>query len=96
MTRAPAQAQVPLWRWVLGYARRRRRGLAYLAGVMLAEAGLQALAPWPMMVLVNQVLYGHPSPLRRKRRSCTHSPYISDRPPRLSPLMRRRTFGSTE
>src|SRR3978361_1027803 len=40
--------------------------------------------------------YGHPSPLNRKRRSCTHSPYISDRPPRLSPLMRRRTFGSTD
>jgi ABC-type multidrug transport system fused ATPase/permease subunit len=51
-----------LWRWVLGYALRRRAGLLLLGAVMVLEACVQSLAPWPMKALVDQALRGEPAP----------------------------------
>src|SRR5262245_56096621 len=52
----------PLWRLVAARAVHRRGGLALLALVMAVEAGIVALAPWPMKVLVDYVLLGQPMP----------------------------------
>ncbi|HYE61494.1 MAG TPA: ABC transporter ATP-binding protein [Phycisphaerales bacterium] len=47
---------------MLTYGRRRRAGLGVLAWLMLAEAALSALLPWPMKVLVDNVLGTEPLP----------------------------------
>lgn len=51
---------VYLCRWALRYALRTWRGLAAVLTVMLIKTGLDVLAPWPMKVLVDNVLYGKP------------------------------------
>jgi ATP-binding cassette subfamily B protein/subfamily B ATP-binding cassette protein MsbA len=51
-----------LCRWALGYALRRRVGLAGVLAVLLARVGLDALKPWPMKLLVDHVLKGEPMP----------------------------------
>ncbi len=53
---------VNLAAWILGYLRPyRRRALAVLV-LVLAETGLTALTPWPLKVLVDNVLGGTPFP----------------------------------
>ena len=53
---------VNLAAWILGYLRPYRwRALAVLL-LVLAETGLTALAPWPLKVLVDNVLGGAPLP----------------------------------
>jgi ATP-binding cassette subfamily B protein/subfamily B ATP-binding cassette protein MsbA len=44
--------------WAMGYALRRKAGLATLLAVTLLKIGLEALKPWPMKVLVDHVLKG--------------------------------------
>ena len=53
---------VNLAAWILGYLRPYRgRAFAVLL-LVLAETGLTALAPWPLKVLVDNVLGGAPFP----------------------------------
>jgi ATP-binding cassette subfamily B protein/subfamily B ATP-binding cassette protein MsbA len=46
--------------WALGYALRRKTGLAGLAGALLAKIWLDVLKPWPMKLLVDHVLKNEP------------------------------------
>jgi ATP-binding cassette, subfamily B, bacterial len=48
--------------WALGHARRRKGALAVVLGVMLLKVGVDVLKPWPMKVLVDNVLQGAPLP----------------------------------
>src|SRR4051794_511271 len=41
-------------------AARRRAGLAAVSATMLAQVGLAAVRPWPMKVLVDNVLHAKP------------------------------------
>jgi ATP-binding cassette subfamily B protein/subfamily B ATP-binding cassette protein MsbA len=52
----------PLFRWILSYARPYRARLAVLAGLSLIEVGLGALTPWPIAIVVDNVLERHPWP----------------------------------
>ena len=54
--------RVALRSWVIGYARRHRRGLSLLGGLMVVEAVLTAAVPWPMKVLVDHALGADPAP----------------------------------
>ncbi len=51
-----------LLRWALRQARRHARPLAVLLILLIIQAGLQALTPWPMKVLVDHVLDRQPPP----------------------------------
>ena len=51
-----------LLRWVLGYARRRWYGVAFVLLLMLLRIGINVLRPWPMKVLVDHVLEGRAYP----------------------------------
>jgi ATP-binding cassette subfamily B protein/subfamily B ATP-binding cassette protein MsbA len=50
------------WRFLGSYARRHKRGISIIAALMAAEVALGALAPWPMKVLVDNVLRDDPLP----------------------------------
>ncbi len=50
------------WLEILGYALPHWRSLAVIALLMLLSVGLEALVPWPMKVLVDNVLQGDPLP----------------------------------
>jgi ATP-binding cassette subfamily B protein len=58
--RTPADNIIRLCGWALGYALRRKAGLAAVLAVMLLKVGLDALRPWPMKLLVDHVLNGRP------------------------------------
>jgi ATP-binding cassette subfamily B protein/subfamily B ATP-binding cassette protein MsbA len=45
-----------------GYARAERRGLAALTALVLAGVAFEALAPWPLKLIVDHVLSGEPLP----------------------------------
>jgi ATP-binding cassette subfamily B protein/subfamily B ATP-binding cassette protein MsbA len=51
---------VALCAWALGYAWRRRGGLAAVLATMLARTGLDLLKPWPLVIVVDHVLEGRP------------------------------------
>jgi len=48
--------------WSLGYAARRWPGLLTVVVMTLLKTGLEVLKPWPMKVLVDQVLSDKPAP----------------------------------
>src|SRR6266851_5971950 len=48
--------------WSLGHARRRWPALTGVLAAMLLKAGLDVLKPWPMKVLIDQVIGGQPMP----------------------------------
>jgi ATP-binding cassette, subfamily B, bacterial len=48
--------------WIGSYMRPYRWRLALLAVVSVVEVGVGALAPWPLKVVVDNVLVGHPLP----------------------------------
>ena len=53
--------RTPFWqlsRWLLGYARPYRRRFTLYVGLTFGEVLLGLLVPWPMKVLVDNVL-GH-------------------------------------
>jgi len=50
------------WLKILSYALPHWRPLAGIAGLMFLSVGLEALVPWPMKVLVDNVLQGDPIP----------------------------------
>src|SRR5207253_10867791 len=64
---APSTRQRGRYRVLLAYARPYRRGWATIVLVTLATTGLGLLTPWPMKILVDNVLgrKGLPSPLDR-------------------------------
>jgi ATP-binding cassette, subfamily B, bacterial len=47
---------------LLRYARPHLPGLSVVVAAMLAEVGLQLLRPWPLKILIDNVLGGHPLP----------------------------------
>ena len=47
---------------LLRYVRPYWRALLVVLATMLAEVGLQLLRPWPLKILVDNVLGGHPIP----------------------------------
>src|SRR5262245_56051162 len=49
---------IGLTRWALGYAVRRRRAMLVVLGALLVKIGLDVLKPWPMKLLVDNVLHG--------------------------------------
>jgi ABC-type multidrug transport system fused ATPase/permease subunit len=49
-------------RWIASYMRPYRWRLAALAAVSVIEVALGALTPWPLKVVVDNVLVGHPLP----------------------------------
>ena len=51
-----------LVRWIGAYMRPYRWRLALLAVVSVVEVGVGALAPWPLKIVVDNVLIGHPLP----------------------------------
>ena len=51
-----------LARWIASYMRPYRWRLALLALVSVVEVGVGALTPWPLKVVVDNVLSGHPMP----------------------------------
>ncbi|MGH9409722.1 MAG: ABC transporter ATP-binding protein [Vicinamibacterales bacterium] len=53
----------PLIRWILPYARPYSARLAILAVLSLIEVGLGALTPWPIAIVVDNVLERHPWPV---------------------------------
>jgi ATP-binding cassette subfamily B protein/subfamily B ATP-binding cassette protein MsbA len=48
--------------WTLGFLRPHRARVAAIAGLSVVEIGLAALAPWPLKIVVDNVLSGHPLP----------------------------------
>src|SRR5437773_10598514 len=48
--------------WVLKYARRRGWGVAAVLATMILKIGMDLLRPWPMKVLVDNVLGGKKVP----------------------------------
>ena len=52
---------------LLRYARKHARGLSVVLLMMLVEVGLQLLRPWPLKILVDDVLLGLTSDRRRIR-----------------------------
>ena len=63
----------PLSRWLLGYAWPHRRKFAVYIGLMFGEVLLGLLVPWPMKVLVDNVLGGNPLPAWAQ---LSHSPLV--------------------
>jgi ABC-type multidrug transport system fused ATPase/permease subunit len=64
----PSHSAIPdlslgrLCRWVLRYALRRRLALLAVMGVILVQAGLAVIKPWPMKFLLDYVLDTKPMP----------------------------------
>lgn len=58
----PAEPSTPLWAWTLSFLRPYGRRVALLATLSLLEIGLGVLAPWPLKVVVDNVLGGRPMP----------------------------------
>src|SRR5262245_4479521 len=57
------RAQRPwLVSWTLSFLRPYRGRVAVIAILALAEIGLAALSPWPLKIVVDSVLGGHPIP----------------------------------
>jgi ATP-binding cassette, subfamily B, bacterial len=54
--------QLPLLRWTLSYLRPYRGRVSLLAVLLLTEIGLGALQPWPLAVVIDNVLGGEPFP----------------------------------
>jgi ATP-binding cassette subfamily B protein/subfamily B ATP-binding cassette protein MsbA len=50
--------------WALRYAARRWAGLFWVLAAMVLKTGLDVLQPWPMKMLVDNVLGGQPVPAR--------------------------------
>src|SRR2546426_5050307 len=50
------------YRILLGYAARRRRFFLFILALTVAASALMALHPWPMKLLVDNVLYKEPLP----------------------------------
>ena len=48
--------------WTLSFLRPHRAQVALIAALSLVEIGLAALAPWPLKIVVDNVLGGHPLP----------------------------------
>lgn len=59
---APAAGTVRRQLRLLRYARPHLRGLTVVVAAMLAEVGLQLLRPWPLKLLIDNVLGGHRIP----------------------------------
>jgi ATP-binding cassette subfamily B protein/subfamily B ATP-binding cassette protein MsbA len=55
-----ADGTLKLCRWALGYALRRWQNLLAVVGVMMLGIAFAVLGPWPMKVLVDNVLNGQP------------------------------------
>lgn len=53
---------MPLFFWIAAYVRPYRSRLAFLALLSVLEVGLAALAPWPIKIVVDQVLSHQPRP----------------------------------
>jgi ABC-type multidrug transport system fused ATPase/permease subunit len=53
---------VPLVSWTLSFLRPYRARVAAIAILALTEIGLAALSPWPLKIVVDSVLGGHPVP----------------------------------
>ena len=51
-----------LARWTISFLEPYRFRVAVIAALSFAEIGLAALAPWPLKVIVDNVLGGHPLP----------------------------------
>lgn len=51
-----------LFTWLLPYALRRWRGLALVLAAAVVGVGLSMLQPWPMKILIDNVLHGLPVP----------------------------------
>jgi ATP-binding cassette subfamily B protein/subfamily B ATP-binding cassette protein MsbA len=59
-TPRPPTDQAPLLPWALSFLRPYRGQVWLLTGLLLAEIGLGALAPWPLAVVIDRVLGGQP------------------------------------
>jgi ABC-type multidrug transport system fused ATPase/permease subunit len=59
-TPLPNAAQTPLLPWTLSFLRPYRHRVSLLTVLLLAEIVLGALAPWPLAVVIDQVLGGKP------------------------------------
>ena len=59
-----AEAEQPLARWILSYLRPYRGRVALLAALLAAEIALGALQPWPLKIVIDNVLdnQAHPFP----------------------------------
>ena len=53
---------MPLVSWTLSFLRPYRARVAAIAILALTEIGLAALSPWPLKIVVDSVLGGHPVP----------------------------------
>ena len=58
----PDTHMLRLVRWLSGYALRRWPALIAVLGTMVARSIVEVLRPWPMLVLVDHILYGRPMP----------------------------------
>ena len=61
-SRSERRGVVRLCRWLLRYVFRRRLGLASVLAFMLLKTGLEVIRPWPLKVLVDNVLAKHSMP----------------------------------
>jgi ATP-binding cassette subfamily B protein len=60
-TQAPdAVVQPPIVPWTLSFLRPHRRRVSLIAVLLLAEVGLSALEPWPLKIVIDNVLQGLP------------------------------------
>src|SRR6476620_649614 len=57
-----SQSAVSLTLWMLRYGLRRWPGMLAMLGTMLLTAGIEVLRPWPLKILVDNVLGGKPLP----------------------------------
>src|SRR5206468_11267223 len=53
-------AQRPLLPWTLSFLRPHRRRVWLIAVLLLAQVGLSALEPWPLKIVIDNVLQGIP------------------------------------
>ncbi|MEO8257595.1 MAG: ABC transporter ATP-binding protein [Acidobacteriota bacterium] len=61
-TPLPNAEQTPLLPWTLSFLRPYRQRVALLTLLLMSEIGLGALAPWPLAIVIDQVLGGKPFP----------------------------------
>jgi ATP-binding cassette subfamily B protein len=59
---APALRGPAMMRWLLGYAAGRWPNAAFVLLLTLFRSGLEVLKPWPLKLLVDNVLYAKPMP----------------------------------
>src|SRR5688500_6785737 len=65
MSNASSQIPIGPWRvclWMLRYPLRRKVALAAVTATMLAGSAMRMLSPWPMKVIVDNVVDGKPLP----------------------------------